>query len=299
MSQPGLESGPTDLGGEREVRRTVVRVIRDHLTNPESPTSWSRYSFDFSHAVFDGNGFDRCRYLGFVSFRHCKFVDSFSFDGAVFENGAWFDDTSFSGRVSFDGAQFRGGLSFNRAIFSGGCQSLSMGARVDGGLECQAARFIDGDVLFALSVTSGNFDFRGCNFEGGKVSLSIDFDGKWATFDRAQFAGAEVQIAGKWRLGQPMSFTAARFTAGSVAIQGKFSGGDVRFKSWFDGANVQFAWSDFSDGATFVEAVMSDGVIDFSHATAGGTGFLFGGTRITGAMVRWGDVSPEPGDIVS
>ncbi|MCX4617950.1 pentapeptide repeat-containing protein [Streptomyces mirabilis] len=105
------EPDPTALGhkaGEREVRHTIIRVIRDHLRDPDASTSWSTYAFDFIGVAFDGGDFSRSHFLGTVSFV-----------GAEFSGGI----------VSFVGAEFSGGtVSFGDATFSGG-KSTSMTRR--------------------------------------------------------------------------------------------------------------------------------------------------------------------------
>ncbi|MGQ4383750.1 pentapeptide repeat-containing protein [Streptomyces sp. SAS_270] len=83
---------PAALGhkeGEREVRLTIIRVIRDHLQQPDAPTSWCKHSFDFTGATFDGG----------------------DFTGATFSGGnVYFDRATFSGgNVAFFGATFSGG----------------------------------------------------------------------------------------------------------------------------------------------------------------------------------------------
>ncbi|MFE2325339.1 hypothetical protein ACFXD5_15700 [Streptomyces sp. NPDC059385] len=49
----------------REVRRTVTRLIRDHLRlSPEHPRSWQGHDFDFSGTVFDGGDFSGSGFSG-------------------------------------------------------------------------------------------------------------------------------------------------------------------------------------------------------------------------------------------
>jgi len=43
--------------GEREVRLTVIRLIRDHL-RPTARVAWSGRDLDFTAAVFDGGDFN-------------------------------------------------------------------------------------------------------------------------------------------------------------------------------------------------------------------------------------------------
>ncbi|WP_328884816.1 hypothetical protein [Streptomyces sp. NBC_00316] len=44
--------------GEREVRHTINLVIRGHLQQPDSPTAWCTYHFNFSGMAFDRFDFD-------------------------------------------------------------------------------------------------------------------------------------------------------------------------------------------------------------------------------------------------
>ena len=49
----------------REVRHTVIRLIRDHLRLPsEHPHSWQGHDFDFTGVIFDGGDFDGARFSG-------------------------------------------------------------------------------------------------------------------------------------------------------------------------------------------------------------------------------------------
>ncbi len=85
--------------GEREVRQSVVRLIRNHLRGAAT-VSWQGRDLDFTGALFDDA----------------------SFEGATFSGGGiYFDRATFSGgQVSFDGATFSGGqVSFVEATFSG------------------------------------------------------------------------------------------------------------------------------------------------------------------------------------
>lgn len=85
--EPDPQATDTYKEGEREVRHTIIRVIRDHL-QPQAPTLWSACNFDFTRATFDGGDLS---------------------------------GSQFRGTVSFDGAEFtRGTVSFHYAGFTGG-----------------------------------------------------------------------------------------------------------------------------------------------------------------------------------
>ncbi|MEJ8642108.1 pentapeptide repeat-containing protein [Streptomyces sp. MS1.HAVA.3] len=98
-AEPDLPPGDADARHLylflREVRHTVIPLIRDHLRLPlEHPSSWQGHGLDFTGVVFDGG----------------------SFGGAVFSGG----------KVSFDRAVFSGGtVSFEHSVFSGGTVDFS------------------------------------------------------------------------------------------------------------------------------------------------------------------------------
>ncbi len=74
--------------GEREVRHTIIRTIRDHCRDPSAPTAWCNRGLDFTNATLDGGDFGSAKFTGGeISFYGAKFTD---------------------GRVSFDGAEFAG-----------------------------------------------------------------------------------------------------------------------------------------------------------------------------------------------
>jgi uncharacterized protein YjbI with pentapeptide repeats len=72
--------------GEREVRYTIIRLIRDHLRDPSAPTTWCGRDLDFTNATFDGGDFGGAKFTGDkVSFDRAKFTDGeVSFEGAEF-----------------------------------------------------------------------------------------------------------------------------------------------------------------------------------------------------------------------
>ncbi|MET7520309.1 hypothetical protein ABZS88_44610 [Streptomyces sp. NPDC005480] len=61
------EADPTEpefMKGEREVRLTIIRTIRDQLQDPTSPTAWCGHDLDFTGATFDGGDFSRAAFTG-------------------------------------------------------------------------------------------------------------------------------------------------------------------------------------------------------------------------------------------
>jgi hypothetical protein len=154
-----LEAIPTETSasdnsgaGEREVRLTIIRVIRDHL-RPSALVSWQGKDFDFTGATFDGGSFDGAEFSG----------------GEVFFFGARFP----GGKVHFNGARFSGGtVHFGGAWFSGGTVHFDR-ARFSGGeVHFNTAEFSGGEVYFDRAQFSGGMvDFGGARFSGGMIDF--------------------------------------------------------------------------------------------------------------------------------
>ncbi len=66
-----------------EVRHTIIRIIRDHLRDPDAPTTWCGRDLDFTNTIFDGGDFSSAKFTdGIVHFERAQFVDVVSFYGA-------------------------------------------------------------------------------------------------------------------------------------------------------------------------------------------------------------------------
>ncbi|MDT0385959.1 pentapeptide repeat-containing protein [Streptomyces dubilierae] len=145
----------------REVRRTTIRLIRDHLRLPRNHHhSWQGHSFDFTSVVFDGGD------LG----------------GAVFSGGA----------VHFHGASFSGSaINFSGAVFSGATVNFGDASHLGG------ADFSDGFVNFSGAVFSGGLvNFRGSLFSGATVKFDgATFSGATVDFNGAVFSGGAVDFS--------------------------------------------------------------------------------------------------------
>lgn len=150
--QPGFREG------EREVRISITRVIRDHL-RIDAATAWFGHSFDFTGAVFDGGDFSQILVRDLMDFR-----------GAAFTGGVVdFRDATFGGgRVDLRGARFaRGTLDLRRAGF----RDLSLRDHVV--LDLRSARLDGGgvvDLRFA-SYRGGVVDLRSVQLLGGRLDL--------------------------------------------------------------------------------------------------------------------------------
>ncbi len=203
--------------GEREVRLSVIRAIRDHLRRDRAKDAltWQGLDFDFTHATFDGGDFSGTSFAGgMVSFEGVRFSGSVSF------MGAWFS----AGKVSFVGAQFAGGnvyfadahfcgasVYFMDALFASGIL-VFMGAQFRGSdVYFLGARFCGADVSFRGAVFSaGHISFRGAQFCGGHVSLGgAGFSGGHVDFSAVSDWSAPV-LFDTWLGGVPSGLVLPR-----------------------------------------------------------------------------------------
>ena len=220
---PGPTAPPEkrrEFQGSREVRHAVIRVITEHLRDPElrsdrkvagvtkqvAPVSWRGRNFDFQGVVFDGGTFsDACFSGGKVDFSDAEFCCDVSFHHANFSGGlvdfhrvkfssgtVEFHDAKLSGSViGFDDAEFSGGeVNFDRAEFSGGEVSFPRAELSRSVVGFGDAKFSGGKVNFGeAKFSGGTVSFGGARFCGG----TVDFEG-------AEFSGGEVDFsdAGDW-----------------------------------------------------------------------------------------------------
>jgi hypothetical protein len=185
--------------GEREVRFAIIRIIRDHLQDPATPTTWCGRWFDFTEATFDGGDFGGVKFTGGgADFNRTKFTG-----GMVF-----FGDAKFTGGVlTFHGAKFTdGSVDFYGAKFTGGVISLAAAEFTGGTIFFIDAEFADGEVIFYEA-----------KFTDGRISfLNAKFTGSMVPFRDAKFTGGEV------------SFEGAEYTAGEVSFDdAEFSGSRI------------------------------------------------------------------------
>lgn len=91
--------------GEHEVRRAILRTIRDHLReDTPSASKWYRNNFRFEGATFYGGDLTGAIFLGQVTFHGARFKDqTFHFNKCRFAGpGIWFTNTIFeNGHVEF------------------------------------------------------------------------------------------------------------------------------------------------------------------------------------------------------
>jgi hypothetical protein len=134
--------------GNREVRRLIIREIRNHLRDDWTGESWRGHRFSFERAVFDCGDLSKAIFEGGnVTFHRAQFVSNwFEFDDVQFRGtNVWFGKAVFAdARVTFRNAVFdTKTVSFLQAQFAGGS------------VEFDGAQFKNGTVTFEGAVHTG------------------------------------------------------------------------------------------------------------------------------------------------
>ncbi len=217
--------GYANQPGEVEVRKTILRVIGDHLRGPQpdpepgdvadagpAPGPWSTLQLDFTGATLPDLSF--C----------CVVLADVSFEGAQFTGDAWLKGASFAGYAGFEGARFAGYAGFEGARFAG--YAVFEGARFAGDAGFWGASFaryatfggasFAGDAWFEEASFTGKVSFNEASFTGPAVFNQASFTGP-AVFNQASFTGYAV-------------FREASFT-GDASFEGVSFTGDARFES--------------------------------------------------------------------
>lgn len=238
---------------DKEVRTTIVRVIRDHLLK-SAEYSWTRNDFDFegahlenvdfTSAVFAGvtqftsvtfsgvTRFNLATFSSSVAFRHSSFSGLARFDEASFSRSAWFDGASFSGRAWFDRTSFSLPATFTGATFA--AEAKFRGATFFRGASFAAARFTGG-ADFQATLIFGSARFEQATFIGDAAFQAASFSGS-ARFDKSTFSGAA------W-------FDEANFSGDAKFDQATFSGNAQFSKVTFaTGPAADFCNVDFGTG---------------------------------------------------
>jgi uncharacterized protein YjbI with pentapeptide repeats len=241
----------------REVRHTVIRLIRNHLRlAPEHPHSWQGHQFDFTNVIFDGGDFSGAVFSG----------GTVNFFGAEFSGGLVnFSKARFSsGKVTFRSAKISGGLvNFYGANFSGtrvefcgaevpGGKVTFRNTKISGGIvDFRDAKLSGGTVSFrGAEINDGRVNFSGAGFTGGTIDFRCaEFAGGTVNFSGVRFSGARVDFSDAEVSASHVTFSGAKISAGRVDFRGAgFTGGTVNFGAEFDGGSVNFSGARFSGG---------------------------------------------------
>ena len=181
------------LEEERQVRQSIIKEIREHLSkNYSESSSWSDFDYDFSHAHFfypvnfinsyfgtSIVNFSGAKFTERADFSEAKFTQA-NFSRATFTQGAYFIGATFTqasfSRATFTQANFFG-ATFTQADFSRA--TFTQGAYFIG------ATFTQAD--FSRATFTGRADFSRATFTQANFSRAT-FTGR-ADFSEATFTG--------------------------------------------------------------------------------------------------------------
>ncbi|MFI9467398.1 pentapeptide repeat-containing protein [Streptomyces sp. NPDC052492] len=207
----------------REVRHTIIRLIRDHLRlSPRDPRSWQGHDFDFTSVVFDRGDFTAAEFTG----------GTVSFNGAHFTGGTVdFVGARFAGAtVNFTFAEFAGGtVNFTQAKFAGGTVDFTATRFIGGSVEFIAATFADSVNFYAAEFHGATVSFRKAEVTGGTVDFNmVRFVAGRVEFRQAEIGGGRVDFTKVGFLSSTVDFTKVGFHGGTVDFsEAEFRGGTV------------------------------------------------------------------------
>ncbi|MEV0033547.1 pentapeptide repeat-containing protein [Nocardia sp. NPDC050793] len=218
---------------DREVRKTIIRVIADHL-RPEAEYSWSTSNFDFRTAHLDDVDFTDAVFYGTARFDEVVFSGDTRFDHVTFNGDTWFDHVTFDGDTRFRRATFGSAALFRRTTFSGTAgfdQALFSG---DAGF---GHATFGSEAWFDQALFSGDAGFGHATF------------GSEAWFDQALFNGDTL-------------FDHATFNGDAWFRQVTFNG-DTRFQQAAFGSDTRFNQVSFTGSTSFVATDFGSGRVVF------------------------------------
>ncbi|MET9961724.1 hypothetical protein ABZ128_22170 [Streptomyces sp. NPDC006326] len=190
---PADEPACTAWQREREIRKTVLRLICAHLRD-DSPESWQGYDLDFTGAVVDEADFRGARFTGGdIIFIKALFVghdrEQVIFDEVEFADGSY---------AYFRLAEFRSGsVRFDRAVFSGGWVTFDSARFTGARVNFRDAAFSAGEIRFEdAEFSAGLVDFTGSTFTGTLVDFGEHrLENLHVTAPSARFTGGTVDLS--------------------------------------------------------------------------------------------------------
>ncbi|MFI9507771.1 pentapeptide repeat-containing protein [Nocardia sp. NPDC052566] len=219
---------------DREVRRTILTVIADHL-HSGAEYCWSASDFDFRTAHLEYVDLHGTTFSGAVRFDEVTFLGDARLGKAVFDGDVTFTDAKFKGDAGFGNAVFRGEATFTNARFTG---SAGFSGATFTTVNFTKAEFT-GDARFGHAVFTRSAGFEGATFirEAGfgyaRFARAAGFKGTTftgtATFKGTKFFG-------------PAEFERSKFLDGARFTAVTFAGGDTSFRGVeFGTARISFA----------------------------------------------------------
>ena len=107
------------LEEERQVRKSIIKEIRERLQDIGAPGSWSKFDYDFSNALFFySTNFMFSHFDAFSNFHGVTFTQNADFSGAKFTGDTDFSQAKFTGSANFFGVEFTWYANFSGAKFT-------------------------------------------------------------------------------------------------------------------------------------------------------------------------------------
>ena len=303
-----------DERGEVEVRKTILRVVAEHLLpddkRPGGMRSWTGLVINLTGAALPSLDWSRCiipagarftmatftssavfteaTFNGDAAFSGAEFQAGGRFGGATFGGTAWFVEAKFGGPATFTGATFGQAAEFDRAAFrtmAGFAGVKFCGVAGFSGVEFRhSVRFED--AAFGSSAWFERTKFgSSANFDRATVAGDARFT--WAKFGRgATFDG--VTFGGDARFGKATFEDDARFQEATFEEAASFVGVTFGGHVWFVDArfksSASFSSVEFGVGAWFGGATCSMDAAKFDGATFAGPSGFEGAVGFEGAL---------------
>jgi hypothetical protein len=224
-----------DYAIEKQVRHTILTVIRDHLRRGLEPeNSWKGCKFNLSEVVFDGGDLSRIEFAGTsFSFASSKIIgDGLNFSGSDFSRARIsfsrisiastsinFQNTIFKNvKVPFNGANINedeedvkiGTIIFDNATFGADAViDFNWAALNRAWIQFYETKFAGGQISFNWSkLESSSILFKDCEFLGGVIDFSkaraksIDFMHDLEEVPDGINLGEGVSLPHRWKQGE-------------------------------------------------------------------------------------------------
>ncbi|WP_245746569.1 pentapeptide repeat-containing protein [Nocardia altamirensis] len=260
---------------DREVRRTIVKVIADHLKR-SADISWSYYDFNLNNAVFERADFRSAVFAGkHTSFARAVFIGRTTFEHAIFAGP----------HLTFREARFEGGPAlFDHAHF--GSTRVEKVERVGHGTTFDGAHF-DCSVSFEQATFVGpRTTFIETRCTGARTSFQdTTFQAELTSFERATLDGQHLAFTGAEISSPRITFAGTQFEAGTVAFDETKIGTQPRIRGRGT-RETDFRGAEFHGTVSFAGTTLAGRSVDFTEADFFGD-ITFVGTRFTAAEVTF------------
>jgi len=299
------DSERAQLEGEREVRLTAIKVVRDHLrANANENANWRSCAIDFSGTTFDGGDLSGIVIDGgVISFAGSKFVrNDFSLAEAVLSDGS----LDFAGARMADGSlnlhgfrQTGGTVSFNGFVLLSGSLRMTHMKVSKGIFDCSELTQEAGLINFASSAfVKSTLLFDSAVLAGGRLLFQrTRFNNTEINFYDTMLRGVSARFFGCNFKKSKFSFEDAQFESGRVTfLNSTFNNSDLSFESAvFNGAHLEIKRSPHHSGMfLFQSASFNSGQVNLDSSSRQGGTIEFEGASVQLGVLRMDGAEYNP-----